>query len=128
MGGIRCSNCGFTPSITERTAAEFGLPRPQAQAATRFVAVPMAIEPEPVAGQTDPIPSRLRELASDGLARWRELGSKVLAAWRELASSGLARWRDWIEELGPPTIRTWITAAAAGLAIAFAIAVVMAIG
>ena len=117
MGGIRCSNCGFTPSITERTAAEFGLPRPQAQAATRFVAVPMAIEPEPVASQTDPIPSRLRELASKGLA-----------AWRELASSGLARWRDWIEELGPPTIRTWITAAAAGLAIAFAIAVVMAIG
>ena len=118
MGGIRCSNCGFIPSITERTAAELGLPRPStAQVATRLVAVPMAIESEPVASQTDAIPSWLGELASSGLA-----------ALRELASRGLARWRDVIEELGPPTIRTWITTAAAGLAIAFAIAVVMAIG
>ena len=136
MGGIRCSNCGFTPSITERTAAELGLPRPPAaQVATRFVAVPMAIESEPVATQTDPVAGQtdairswLRDLASNGLARLRELASRGLAAWRELASRGLARWRDWVEELGPPTVRTWITTAAAGLAIAFAIAVVMTIG
>jgi DNA-directed RNA polymerase subunit RPC12/RpoP len=107
MGGVRCSNCGFTPSITERTAAEITLPRAStAQVATRYVAVPMAIESEPVPRRTHAIQSWLQDLAS----------------------RGLARSRDWVEELGPPTLRTWITAGAAGLAIAFAIAVVMTIG
>lgn len=106
MGGVRCSNCGLAPSITERTAAEIRLPRASAAHATRYVAVPMAVESEPIARQTHAIQSWLQDLAS----------------------KGLARSRDWVEELGPPTIRTWITAGAAGLAIAFAIAVVMTIG
>lgn len=107
MGGVRCSSCGFAPSITERTVAETRLPRvATAQVATQYVAVPMAIEPKRIARQTHAIQSWLQDLASKGLAR-----------------SG-----DWVEELGPPTIRTWITAGAAGLAIAFAIAVVMTIG
>jgi hypothetical protein len=106
MGGVRCSNCGFAPSVTERAAVEITLPRASTAHATRYVAVPMSVEPEPIARQSHAIQSWLQDVAS----------------------RALARWRDWVEELGPPTLRTWITAGAAGLAIAFAIAIVLTIG
>ena len=66
----------------------------------------MSVEPAPIARRTHAIQSWLQQVAS----------------------SAVANSRDWVEELGPPTVRTWITAGAAGLAIAFAIAIVVTIG
>ncbi len=52
----------------------------------------------------------------------------VRAALMNVASQALTRAQRWVDELPEPTARTWVTGAAAGLAIALAIAVVLAVG
>lgn len=109
MSGVRCSNCGAAPGIPVRTVTDLLPNRVDApKIPGPYVAVPMDL------GSSPAPPVRRAAVASPTM--------------RERAQPFVMRLRGWVAELPELTPRTWITAAAAGIAIAIAFAVVLAVG
>lgn len=109
MSGVRCSNCGAAPGVPVQTVADLMPKRVEApRNPGPYVAVPMDL------GSSSTPPARRTAVASPSM--------------RQRAQPLLMRLRRWVTNLPEPTPRTWITAAAAGIAIAIAFAVVLAVG
>jgi hypothetical protein len=109
MSGVRCSNCGAAPGVPVQTVADLMPKRVEApRNPGPYVAVPMDLGTSPAP------PVRRGAIASPSM--------------RERAQPFVIRLQKWVAELPEPTPRTCITAAAAGIAIAIAFAVVLAVG
>jgi hypothetical protein len=115
MGGIRCSNCGAQPGVPVVSVSDLHALPPSAAQPARYVAVPMQVGPKA------PAPGRPRKPIG-------MLARSTFATFGRSSNQLVARLRRWAAELPEPTLRTWITTAAAGIAIALAIAVVITLG
>jgi hypothetical protein len=111
--GVRCLNCGAQPGLglaADSPPRDFTVPR-------RYAAV--AIEPDTTSRGTVARTSRGTVARTSRDTVVRPVAPPIV---------DMARLRAWLTELSPPSTRTMITAAVAGVAVVAGIMVAMTLG